>query len=291
MTSQSKKKTIPTGDGAALQLLARGDCYNPQCTEPLITLRAGRPVVNFQFAHIRDELPPSDPDADIGWRYWPAEDLDQSKRNRFDNLLLLCTPCHKLIDKIDPRAYTVERLREWKSKNESDRAAQIATAFGMVADADVFEAQLVKAYVAELYVALERQKDELTAILTGGDSFPLAKFAICDPKHFKYVSPQFTAVGERPVTDVGVVVEIHTPAGMRLGFNEDQYIPALHAGRSVRIWDGPGTVRSIPVDWDTLNRIAIKFWAANGRFEQVTLFNPLLESGRTPTMGYSYNMM
>lgn len=63
-----KKKSLPAGDVAALKLLARGDCYNPQCSEPLITKRAGRLIVNYEIAHIRDELPPRSEPADIGRR-------------------------------------------------------------------------------------------------------------------------------------------------------------------------------------------------------------------------------
>jgi hypothetical protein len=110
----ANKRALRAGDKAALLNAASGRCYNPSCAEQLVVWRDEKPVVNFDIAHIRDELPPGDPAADLGWRYWPAGDLTQDDRNRFENLLLLCKPCHKLIDQVDPRLYTVDLLRTWK---------------------------------------------------------------------------------------------------------------------------------------------------------------------------------
>lgn len=132
------KRALSSGDKYALVLAARGDCYNPECHEPLMTERDGRPVANFVIAHVRDELPPADPASDIGWRYWPADDMTVDQRNHFSNLLLLCAPCHKLIDKIDPRTYTVELLHEWKRTNEGERGAELAGTLGSV-DQDTLE--------------------------------------------------------------------------------------------------------------------------------------------------------
>ncbi len=114
------RKALRAGDKAALLDAASGNCYNPSCAEQLVVWRDERPIVNFDIAHIRDELPPGDSSADLGWRYWPADDLTQRDRNRFENLLLLCKPCHKLIDHVAPRSYTVDLLHAWR------REAQLA---------------------------------------------------------------------------------------------------------------------------------------------------------------------
>lgn len=112
------KKSIAAGERAAL-MLACGTrvCYRPGCRRPLVVTRGKERVSDFEIAHIRDELPPGDLEADIGWRYWP-DDLTQEERNRFDNLMLLCTPCHKLIDRIRPRDFSPERLQGWKRAAE-----------------------------------------------------------------------------------------------------------------------------------------------------------------------------
>ena len=119
------KRELRAGERAALVDAASGMCQNPACAEPLIEWRDHNAIINFEIAHIRDELPPSDPEADVGWRYWPADDLGQNERNRFENLLLLCAPCHKLIDRVDPRSYTVEILHQWKASAE-DTARPLA---------------------------------------------------------------------------------------------------------------------------------------------------------------------
>jgi HNH endonuclease len=121
MEEKQTKKSLSSADKMVLMQAARGDCYCPTCTEPIIVYRDDRPIVNCEFAHIRDELPPKDSNSDIGWRYWPSEDLTSEERNSFENLILLCSPCHKLIDKIAPRDYSVELLHQWKAEHESRR--------------------------------------------------------------------------------------------------------------------------------------------------------------------------
>ena len=136
------KKSIATGERATL-LLANGTkvCYRPECRRPLVVTRESDRVADFEIAHIRDELPPRDPTADLGWRYWP-DDLTQEERNRFDNLILLCPPCHKLIDRVRPRDFSPELLHEWKLAAEGsaldgfpDEALDIETLTATLADA------------------------------------------------------------------------------------------------------------------------------------------------------------
>lgn len=116
----AKKKELKAGVKAALAHVATGKCYSPDCTESLIVLRGGQPIINYQIAHIRDELAPQKETDDIGWRYWPADDMSQDERNQFDNLILLCSPCHKLIDTVSPRDFPSDLLHEWKQTCEQD---------------------------------------------------------------------------------------------------------------------------------------------------------------------------
>lgn len=134
------KKELRAGDRAALVDAASGTCYSPTCAQPLIVWRDGRPIVNFEVAHVRDELPPSDPNGDIGWRYWPADDLTQNERNAFQNLLLLCAPCHKLIDRVDPRSYGPDLLHQWKEAAESGtRALVLSHSLGSIDPSDLVD--------------------------------------------------------------------------------------------------------------------------------------------------------
>lgn len=114
------KQNLSEGVKAVLQLdAATGRCSNPDCEAALIEYRNGIPIKNFEFAHIRDERPPSKQTTNgIGWRYYPAEDMSQEERNQANNILLLCPPCHKLIDKIRPKEFPVDLLLSWKSSSE-----------------------------------------------------------------------------------------------------------------------------------------------------------------------------
>lgn len=145
------KKAIAAGERAAL-LLAAGTrvCYRPECRQPLLVARGDNRVANFQIAHIRDELPPRDPGADIGWRYWP-EDLTQEDRNRFDNLILLCPPCHKLIDRLRPRDFSPELLHEWKRAAE---CAALGTFPSETLDLDALATALAEALAARPHIRL-----------------------------------------------------------------------------------------------------------------------------------------
>lgn len=127
-----KKKTLAAGEKAALLVAASGTCYRPGCGTPLIVNRDEHQVVNYEVAHIRDELPPVDDSSDVGWRYWPADDLSQDDRNRFDNLLLLCAPCHKLVDRINPRSFSVAGLHTWKGGAEGANRVRLAEALSEI---------------------------------------------------------------------------------------------------------------------------------------------------------------
>lgn len=96
---------------AALTTLARGGCYYPGCNVPILKMIDGEPFLNLEIAHIRafeDNGPRSE------------EDLDTRERNSFGNLILLCTPHHKLVDGPRSEEFPVEVLEGWKDARESD---------------------------------------------------------------------------------------------------------------------------------------------------------------------------
>ena len=91
----TQKKGPLTGTQRALTLAARGDCYNPDCPEPLITCRNGIHLANFEFAHIKDECPPTNDQSDIvesyfsniafSWSSLVSTELVNSFRIRFSS--------------------------------------------------------------------------------------------------------------------------------------------------------------------------------------------------------------
>ena len=44
--------------------------------------------------------------------------MTDDERRAFANLILLCKPCHTLVDKARPADYSVERLEAWKRQRE-----------------------------------------------------------------------------------------------------------------------------------------------------------------------------
>ncbi|GGQ82966.1 hypothetical protein GCM10010195_43430 [Kitasatospora griseola] len=110
MTSKPRR-SYGSGTIAGLLTLARGACYWPDCGEPTIRMVDGEPVQNLQIAHIRAF-------EENGPRFDPTWSVDE--RNQFSNLILLCTPHHKVIDGPRSAEFPVKLLIRWKSAREAD---------------------------------------------------------------------------------------------------------------------------------------------------------------------------
>ncbi|WP_049806812.1 hypothetical protein [Pseudofrankia inefficax] len=77
------------------------------------------------------------------------------ERNAFGNLILLCTPHHKVVDKTSPDEYPVQLLRSWKAQREA--AGQTALA-GL--------RQVTEARLEEMILDVLHQRDrELNAAI------------------------------------------------------------------------------------------------------------------------------
>lgn len=144
----------------ALFRVCRGYCYWPECPHPVQKLVDGEPVVDVHIAHIHAEKPD-------GARW--DETLSVEERRSFANLLLMCGPHHKIVDrKNNEEEYPAPLLRKWKTDREGPlvqalhgipdvtdeglpamvREAQDATARAV--DTVIAEMQFTRADVAEL---------------------------------------------------------------------------------------------------------------------------------------------
>ncbi len=94
----------------ALFRLAQETCYFPGCATPVIAVEDGHPIVGVEIAHIRGANPTSA-------RYDPS--MTDAERASYGNLILLCVPHHKLVDRLEPEKYPVELLTKWKVDNET----------------------------------------------------------------------------------------------------------------------------------------------------------------------------
>ena len=103
--------TIPRKESRILLQKSGNRCAFPQCRR-LLTSEACAPndsVVLGDIAHIvaeRQDGPRGD------------SPLSLAERNKYDNLILLCTQHHRLVD-VKPHEYTVERLRAIKEDHEA----------------------------------------------------------------------------------------------------------------------------------------------------------------------------
>lgn len=107
----SGPRNYRSGTEKALFQLSQGACYFPDCATPVIVSVGGVPIVNVHISHIRGGSAGSP-------RYDPK--MTDQERASFDNLLLLCKPHHDLVDTIDPDAFPIDLLKEWKATREGE---------------------------------------------------------------------------------------------------------------------------------------------------------------------------
>lgn len=120
----------------ALFALSGNVCAYPGCENALT--KPGWGEVNADLAHIHGEKPRA--------ARWSAAMTDEDRR-RFENLILLCPGCHRLIDRLDPVAHPPEALIEIKAQHEG-RAPDVSR-WATPADLDRFAAQLVQQFAAQ----------------------------------------------------------------------------------------------------------------------------------------------
>jgi hypothetical protein len=102
-------RTYSTATRAALAALSQGSCYFPGCGTPIVVFVDGQPEVNVESVRIRTANP-------HGPRY--VADLSDDSVSSFDNLLLLCVPHRKAIDR-DEKAHPADLLETWKAEREA----------------------------------------------------------------------------------------------------------------------------------------------------------------------------
>lgn len=96
--------------------LSGNKCYAPSCLA--LILITEKKINNGVISHIEAASPE-------GPRYNPA--MDDNERRHFDNLILLCSKCAKIIDsKESEKDYPVSLLREWKRNHEGKQMEEIA---------------------------------------------------------------------------------------------------------------------------------------------------------------------
>ena len=107
---KAKRKTPSPQTLRNLYLLSGNQCANPKCATVLINANG---TLVARVCHIKAAQPG-------GPRF--DEKLTRDQRRAAENLILLCSTCHTLVD-AEPANYSVRRLSNWKKKREDRFAA------------------------------------------------------------------------------------------------------------------------------------------------------------------------
>jgi hypothetical protein len=94
---------------------AAGHCQRPVCRRDMFIDVGVRRVSIAEMAHIIAATP----DGPRGRSATPA-----ASRSRINNLLLLCSSCHTLIDKA-PKEFSNKTLKKWKTEHEASIRAYV----------------------------------------------------------------------------------------------------------------------------------------------------------------------
>ena len=97
-----------------LTMLSGGQCYRPECGNILIT--DDGEVILSQYTHIAAA-------SKNGPRYDP--NMSDNDRRGFNNLILLCKTCHKIIDDKE-EDYPVNLLKDWKKTHERKTLSKLS---------------------------------------------------------------------------------------------------------------------------------------------------------------------
>jgi hypothetical protein len=162
-------RTYSPATRAALAVLSQGSCYYPGCGTPIVVLVGGQPEVNVERVRIRTANA-------HGPRY--VAGMSEDAENSFDNLLLLCVPHRKMIDR-DERAHPADLLETWKSQRETSGQSALR----------------------DLSALLEHEMDELLtsafAMVQEQISDALARFEKTDPDSAELVRQLVARVNEQ----------------------------------------------------------------------------------------------
>ncbi|MEU4395245.1 hypothetical protein [Kribbella sp. NPDC023855] len=146
-------RSYGSGVEKALYRLARGTCYFPDCPRRIIEAVEGEPVVAVDIAHIRGAKPGSA-------RYDPS--MTDEERAAFPNLILLCSPHHKLVDRIRPEDFPPGMLEEWKRANEPADGIEALASSGLT---DEILDEVIEQVVARVGLRREVEVDLTTGLL------------------------------------------------------------------------------------------------------------------------------
>ena len=154
--TNSGPRDYSVGTERALFRLSQGTCYFPGCPTQIIAMEDGHPIVGVEIAHIKGARPKSA-------RY--DSTMTDAERASYPNLILLCVPHHKLVDRIEPKKYPAEFLTTWKHENESEEGIEALRS--VVTEANLED--LLEGVAARLGPKRTVEVDLAAGLITGRD--------------------------------------------------------------------------------------------------------------------------
>jgi len=110
MENKKKKRIYSDLTKKKLYAVSLNRCYNPDCDNKIIEEESNISAI----VHIKGLEPGSA-------RY--EANMTDDERNSYQNLMLLCSICHKIVDD-QPDKYTAELLKSWKIKREAEACSK-----------------------------------------------------------------------------------------------------------------------------------------------------------------------
>lgn len=238
MTSGPRNYT--SGTRAALFAFSQRTCYYPDCDIPVVRFVGDDPVINVDIAHISGALPGAP-------RY--DESMTDDERRGYANLILLCIPHHKTVDRLHPEKYSVDELGRWKREHED--AIGTASLEGITEDrlAQLIE-EAVRAAGVKRHVELE---------IAPGISMPTGVFPIPGDQpgaffdFYRDIGVPALLLTARNPGPIDVVVNSHgirlLPANttIQLPYTPYQNLPALLRPGHSLTWAYPVSALHLPV--------------------------------------------
>jgi hypothetical protein len=233
------------GTRAALFELAQGKCYYRDCDVEVITWLGGLPVINVEIAHVRGAEPKAA-------RYDGS--MTDAERASFDNVMLMCVPHHKLIDRVRPDDHPVELLLGWKFEREGAARTDLDVIQGLDPDAI---SELIESIVVAVSPSRSVVVDLEGGFLDAGrlTTVPLAGMhRLLEDNPILAAQQPVVVTTARNTGSLPVVVEVHgfdffqgaTPCGRLMGNNtfvENPILPfRVEVGDAFRWLTDPQTI-------------------------------------------------
>jgi hypothetical protein len=242
-------RNYSAGCEKALFMLSRGHCYEPGCQTRVMRFVNEEWEVKVEIAHIRGLKKTSA-------RYDPH--MSDLERNHFRNLILLCEPHHKVVDRnSNLHIYTVDLLTEWKEQVEGDLSDELD-------EIDWLTQDRLKTIMAQ---AIDDTHAYLTTALTkvhgiGTETLGLLKQLVSDAFSLPYIDPETAESLKSSAEELR-----HLPVSVETLGRSARDLRGLPGSAEMLMYSSRG-LQQLPESVETLNAALFRFDELHERLTQ-----------------------